>query len=261
MSRRDSRRGLALLQSAVDDVELSEGDIGDGGLLVVDTEGVLRHYAPAEITSAMRYALPRIIASDKAGIPARVSVTSATRGEGVSFVAQTLAAILANDLRRKVCLVELNWWSTASADDTKGAANPGSSHHVGVAQIVAGTATLEEACVRTMNPSLTILPAGTASSSERHVLAKSLGLTELLDVLGTKFDHLVLDLPPVLTVSEAPVLAGLAEAFILVVRQGVTAEHRVHSALHELRHLVALGVVLNRTANHAPKRVLELLSD
>jgi Mrp family chromosome partitioning ATPase len=112
-----------------------------------------------------------------------------------------------------------------------------------------------------MNPSLTILPAGAASIAERHVLAKSMVLTELLDVLGTKFDHLVLDLPPVLTVSEASVLAGLAEAFILVVRQGVTAEHSVRSALHELRHLVALGVVLNRTTTHAPKRVLELLSD
>ena len=111
-----------------------------------------------------------------------------------------------------------------------------------------------------MNPSLTILPAGHATLAERTVLAKSTSLADLLDVLETKFDHLVIDVPPVLTTSEAPMLAGLAEAYILVVRQGVTAEHQVQSALNELRHLTALGVVLNRASSHVPKRILHLLS-
>jgi hypothetical protein len=35
---------------------------------------------------------------------------------------------------------------------------------------------------------------------------------------------------------------------------------RVRSALNELRHLTALGVVLNRASSHVPKRILHLLS-
>ena len=260
MLRRRGQRGSARLQAAVASAELSEGDIGDGGLIVVDTAGELIHYAPATVTSQVRYAVSRIVGSSKGGIPERVSITSAVEGEGVSFVSQTLAAILANDMRRKVCLVELNWWSASHHAERVTAAAERREHDIGVAQVIAGTATLEEAWVRTMNPALTILPAGKASLAERHVLAKSPALAELMDVLATKFDHLVFDLPPVLTASEAAVLVGLAEAFILVVRQGSTAEHKVRLALHELRHLVALGVVLNRTSTRVPRRISELLS-
>ena len=54
--------------------------------------------------------------------PDRVGVISAVSGEGVTFVARSLALVLSHDAARRVCLVDLNWWSPSSwgAEDALG---------------------------------------------------------------------------------------------------------------------------------------------
>jgi Mrp family chromosome partitioning ATPase len=86
-------------------------------------------------------------------------------------------------------------------------------------------------------------------------------LAQLVDQLELRFDHVVLDVPPILGHGEALTLASLAEAFVLVVRQGVTAEAQVQAALEELHHLVPLGVVLNRASSRVPQRLVHLLAE
>jgi Mrp family chromosome partitioning ATPase len=235
------------------------GSVDDPGLSVVDLAQRLRHYAPVEVTSALRYALARLQTSEKRHIPPRIAVTSALSGEGVTFIARSLAALLANDLRRQVCLVDLNWWTTPS--DAKSAYNQSDQSLPGVAQIVSGKMSVDAALVRTQGWNLSLLPAGPAWPVERPVLATSPALATLLDDLGQRFDHVLLDVPPVLSSGEALTLASLGEAFILVVRQGVTAEAQVQSALEELRHLDPLGVVLNRASSRVPQRFVHLLAE
>ena len=54
-------------------------------------------------------------------------------------------------------------------------------------------------------------------------------------------------------------LSQLADAYVLVVRQGVTAESQVEAALAELQGMEALGVILNRFESHIPKRLRRLV--
>lgn len=230
----------------------------DGGLRIVDLDQRLRHSAPVDITRALRYALARLQISEKGDVRPRISVTSALSGEGVTFIARSLAAVLSNDLGRNVCVVDLNWWS---AHDAKSAHNQPDRAFRGVAQVVDGKASIDEALVWTQGWKLALLPAGPASPAERPVLAKAANLVTLLDELGQRFDHVILDVPPVLSTGEAITLASLGEAFILVVRQGVTAEAQVQSALEELRHMVPLGVVLNRASSRVPQRFVHLLAE
>lgn len=229
----------------------------DDGLRVVDLDDRLRHYAPDEVTRALRYALARLQTSEKGEVQSRIAVTSALSGEGVTFVARSLAALLAHDLQRSVCVVDLNWWSTTAVKDHVRLDRP----LRGVAQVIDAKLALDEALVWMQGWKLSFLPAGPASPAERPVLAKAAGLVRLLDELQQRFDHVVLDVPPVLSTGEAITLASLAEAFILVVRQGVTAEAQVQSALDELRHLTALGVVLNRASSRVPRRLVHLLAE
>jgi Mrp family chromosome partitioning ATPase len=232
-----------------------QGGVSDGGLMVIDLDRRVRHRAPVEVTRALRYALARLQLSEKGDVGPRIAVTSALSGEGVTFIASSLAALLANDLRRKVCLVDLNWWSAdAEREDPLDKAPPG------VAQVIEGRLALDEVLIPTQGWNLSLLPAGPASPAERPVFAKSPALAKMLDELQLRFDHVVLDVPPVLGNGEALTLASLADAFILVVRQGVTAEVQVQSALEELAHLDPLGVVLNRASSSVPERLVHLFA-
>ena len=91
-----------------------EIDEGDGSLVIQGVRGPL-HYAAPEITIELRHMVARLEAQEKGGFPARLALTSALSGEGVTFVTRSLAAVLANDLDRQICLVDLNWWSADAA--------------------------------------------------------------------------------------------------------------------------------------------------
>jgi protein-tyrosine kinase len=224
-----------------------------GGVAIVDTEGEPLHVAPPKVATSIRYLLARLQLNDVTGLPVRLALTSSVRGEGVSYVARTLAAVVAHDLERSVCVVELNWWTSHAPAEPRPDAR-------GLADVVDGRATLDDVLVATNDPGLWIAPAGDVAIPHRPVVAKNPALDRLVDDLARLFDHLVLELPPVLVTSDALTLARLCDAYALVVKQGVTSEHQVQQAVHELSGAVSLGIVLNRASSRIPARIARLLS-
>ena len=210
--------------------------------------GDVVHTTAPPVVHALRYTIAKLQLEDKNGVPHRLGVTAAYRGEGVSYVARSLAALLAHDGEQSTCLVDLNWWSAPQHDAP------------GVADVLQGTAELDDVLVETDNPRLALLPAGRIASDERTVLAKSLSLQGLLDHLEMRFNHLVLDLPPLLATSETLTLAGYSDACLLVTRQGVTPLPAVERALQHLGTVRLLGIVLNQAATRVPRFVLRRLA-
>ena len=51
------------------------------------------------------------------GLVRRIGITSALQGEGVTSVCRSLALLLANDGVKRVCVVDLNWWSPSTWPD------------------------------------------------------------------------------------------------------------------------------------------------
>ncbi len=90
------------------------------------------------------------------------------------------------------------------------------------------------------------------------MLAKDSALDLIVDDLSKRFDHLVIDLPPVFLTSDALTLMRLADAYALVVRYGVTTHRQVQEAIEELRGAVSLGVVLNRASSSVPRSLQKL---
>jgi Mrp family chromosome partitioning ATPase len=252
MSSRRRRRGSGVELSSAPALALEQrGDVGDGSLVIQDLGGRALHYAAPEITAGLRHLMAKLQVQDKGGIPERLAVTSALTGEGVTFVARSLAAVLANDLDRRTCLVDLNWWSGTRA---------ATGRRTGMAGVLTGESSLEEAIVRTANPRLALVPAGDASVSERPVLARTERLGEVLEELAGGFDHVLLDLPAVLKNGEALTLAAHSEKCILVVRHGVTSESYVQAALADLSDHAVLGIVMNRSSTAVPERILRLVA-
>jgi Mrp family chromosome partitioning ATPase len=204
------------------------------------------HVALPRVTSALRATVARLRLAGE--LPHRFGVVSAIRGEGVTFISRALALVLANDTRDNVCLVDLNWRHP-------GRWGPEIDARPGLAEVLRGSVSLNEALVVTSDPVLTILPAGQATIEEPPVFASSPELATVLQELDRRFEHVVLDLPALHASSEALTIAAHAGAVAVVVRQGVTVDSQVNAALEELEGLPVLGVVLNAFETKVPAAI------
>ena len=228
------------------------GGSADGGLAILDGDSNLIHMTPSRVASSLRYFLARVQLHGTQGLPARLALTSALAGEGVTYVARSLAAVVAYDTQASIALVDLNWRRPPRADED-------GEQPLGLADAVEDGVPVDQVIVDTSNPKLSLVPAGVIPVARRPALAGTTALATVLDELESRFDHLLLDLPPVLASSEAMNLAQLADAYVLVVQQGATADAQVEAALEEMRGAEALGVILNRYHSDIPRRLRKLV--
>ncbi|MEM9561973.1 MAG: hypothetical protein AAGA93_05115 [Actinomycetota bacterium] len=209
--------------------------------LIRAADGTVLARIPPAIAQEVQYLWTRLELHDTAAART-LGLTSQLSGEGVSFTARALAAMLA--LRGTTCLVESNWWGeNLPVADVSG----------GLAGVLAGSTTLDDALVSTSDPSLSILPAGPAPFGGTGALPQTDAMAELLDRLRQRFDHTIIDLPAISTSAISLNFAAEADATLLVVRHRVTRVDQVESAIGDLRHTRLVGVVLNDTKLSMPK--------
>jgi polysaccharide biosynthesis transport protein len=121
------------------------------------------------------------------------------------------------------------------------------ANKVGLTSVLTGKAVLEEAIVPVSAlPSLHILPAGPIAPMPAELLG-SLQMQRLVEGLRSSYDFILIDTPPVLTVTDAAVLVSVSDGVVLVLRYGQATRNVVARAseilLRSGAHL--LGVVLN----------------
>jgi polysaccharide biosynthesis transport protein len=118
---------------------------------------------------------------------------------------------------------------------------------IGLTSVLTGKSVLEEAIVPVPAlPSLHILPAGPIAPMPAELLG-SLEMQRLVESLRARYDFILIDTPPVLTVTDAAVLVSVSDGVVLVLRYGQASRNVVARAseilLRSGAHL--LGVVLN----------------
>lgn len=125
----------------------------------------------------------------------------------------------------------------------------------GLSNVLTGNATLEQTVARsTFLPDLFILPAGTPPPNPAELLA-SANMRDLLNQLQQQYDHIVIDTPPTLSVTDAVVLSPKADAIVLVIRAGQTTKQalrRSRDLLFQVNARVA-GVLLNAVDLRSPE--------
>jgi capsular exopolysaccharide synthesis family protein len=104
-------------------------------------------------------------------------------------------------------------------------------------------------------PTLSVLPAGSHPPNPAELLG-SQNMAEHIKEWRSTYDFVILDTPPVLSVTDAVVLSAHCDAVILVVRCGVTTKQsliRVRNFFMRSRKRIA-GVVMNgfdlKSADH-----------
>jgi capsular exopolysaccharide synthesis family protein len=171
-------------------------------------------------------------------------ITSADSGEGKSFCANNLALVMALD-GKKVILLDCDLRRPSQHTLAKLALSPGFTN------VVVGAASLEEALRPTAVKNLSIFPAGAVPPNPPEFLG-SMPSRQVIDELKELCDLLIIDSPPVLSLSDAQVLASMTDGVLMVVGAGGTPIRHIQRAQANVRHAGGrlLGVIFNKVGRH-----------
>jgi capsular exopolysaccharide synthesis family protein len=188
----------------------------------------------AEQYKMLRYRLELIA---KGGARALV-FTSAERGEGKTTTAVNTALALGRGGRNRVLLIDANLHRPHVHKML------GLSPREGLCDVVAGRATLGGTLWRFGADELYVLPAGNPPEDLARVLYDPQLSALLTDVRG-RFDHVIVDGPPVLPLADVPQLCRDLDGAVVVVRAGKTSGETLAAALDALYGVTVHGLVLN----------------
>lgn len=123
----------------------------------------------------------------------------------------------------------------------------GVSNDVGLTSAILGEVTMEQALIAVPDqPRLALLPSGPPPPNPSEVLSSNI-TRELIKSLADIADYVLIDTPPLLPVADAVVVAGIADAVILVATARSTTKRATRRAIELLRQVDAplIGAVLN----------------
>ncbi len=214
---------------------MDKGSAGDGSgrLIVIDRPR-------SEISEAFRTLRTSILLSSSGGPPKVILFTSPLPQEGKTTAALNSAIVLAQKGARVLLL---------DADLRRPALHkifsmPNSD---GLSTTLTGRSSFEEAVLPAPGiPNLHLLPSGPIPPNPAELLSSEL-MRQLLLHYRRQFDHIVIDTPPVISITDAVVLSPEADSCILIVRCGKTTR----AALRRARNLLTFvnakisGAVLN----------------
>ncbi len=164
------------------------------------------------------------------GKPTVIGVTSAKTGECKSVVASNLALCYAQ-LRKRVLLVEGDMRLPSIHDIFN------ITPTTGLPEVLAGIETDYHNCISQYNEYLDILPVGVQTPPNPAELLASEATAELFRKLREEYDLIVLDLPPIGTVSDASIVAGVVDQYLISARVESTNARTLSASLRDMARL------------------------
>ena len=121
----------------------------------------------------------------------------------------------------------------------------------GLSNVLAGRASIEQVVRRTEIENLEVLPCGPVPPNPSEML-NSKSFSELLETLSARYDHILIDSPPVMPVADARILGANCDQTLLVLR----AESTTRKAAQQAREgLLSVGArILGAVVNDVPRR-------
>lgn len=168
-----------------------------------------------------------------------VLVTSASPGEGKTFVSANLAQILVQQPGRRVLLIDGDLrWSRLHL-------SLGTPDSPGLTEYLAGQA--DELAVMQRGPleNLYFIPGGKHSANPAELISNG-RLEHLLQLASPLFDWIIVDSPPAMAVSDPRVMSGVCDGVLLVVAADKGPYEIIQKSRQQFSDKRVLGVVLNR---------------
>jgi capsular exopolysaccharide synthesis family protein len=180
--------------------------------------------------------------------PKFILFTSATPSEGKTTTATNLAAVLAQGDAR-VLLID--------ADMRRPSIHHrfGLTGKTGLSTVLAGTSRLQDTIQHIPElPNLDILPSGPVPPFPTDMLGSD-AMRRLLESFAESYAYVVIDSPPILSVTDAVILGRMVDAVVLVVRHGQANKNVMRRTRDLLSRSGAplAGLVLNAVDLNSPE--------
>ncbi|NQT28105.1 MAG: polysaccharide biosynthesis tyrosine autokinase [Candidatus Omnitrophica bacterium] len=200
---------------------------------------VSHHRYYSSVAEAFRKVKTALLATHSPEKPFKAFVVSSfIPKEGKSFVATNLAITFAA-AGEPTLLID--------ADMRKGRISEifGIGSERGLSNTLAGASSFHEGVVSTNIENLSVLPLGVASPNPIELL-KVDKIKAILQEAGTKFRKIIIDTPPVLSVTDALVFGRECDGLIFVIKAGVTPFQYIIDAKKMIGNRAKiLGALLN----------------
>lgn len=219
--------------------QLSNRSIHQGVALVAD-------YDPTGRVSEEYRTLRTNISFSKAGGAIKtIAITSDAPSEGKSTVSANVAVTFANQ-GLKTILVDSDM-RRPTVNATFGIQNTEGLVKLLTEQTEDLNTLLLNYCKTTSIENLSVLTAGPTPPNPSELLGSD-RMVDLLAALGKHYDRIILDTPPLISVTDAQIVASHADATILVAPYGIAQKTAVIDAKSLLQKVDAniIGIVMNR---------------
>jgi capsular exopolysaccharide synthesis family protein len=173
-----------------------------------------------------------------------IAVTSTGPGEGKTVVASNLAVALA-ETGQRVLLIDGDLRKPSVHSFFNKRRTPGLSN------VLAGNKKVSESLQATTVAGLWVLPAGLQPPNPSTLLS-SKRFKDFLASLGTHFEWVIVDTPPVMAVTDPLVVGHLTTGVLFVVGSEMTSRQAARRAVVQLEHGHAtfVGAILNKVDLH-----------
>lgn len=217
---------------------LSKAQLSKGRRFVAKGAGLLLQTDSAE-ADAFRALRTTLVFGNGEDDPRVLAVTSPRQGDGKSTVSANLAASL-GQLGRSVLVIDCdlrlpNQHNLFNIDATAGLTN-----------VLSENLDPADAIQATGVTNVWLMPRGKSVPNPAEFLVAK-DFLQLIETLRTKYDHVILDCPPVITVVETTVICSRADATMLVIQSSNSNQHQAEWAVSALREVGVepAGVVMN----------------
>ncbi|HLN24483.1 MAG TPA: polysaccharide biosynthesis tyrosine autokinase [Patescibacteria group bacterium] len=168
-----------------------------------------------------------------------IMVTSSMPKEGKTFASLCLATMLSR-VEARVLLID------GDLHRPKLHAAFGVTGETGLAQVLAGQASIEDVLIRNAADGLDFMPAGLLSKVAD--LVNEPQVEALLHSLAQYYDRIVVDLPPVLAVADPRIFSRFADRVLYLIKWNSTPRDAVRNGLKLLgdANVTVHGVVLSQ---------------
>lgn len=192
--------------------------------------------ATVEAIRALRTSVYFMVMEAKNNI---LMVSGATSGLGKSFVSVNLAVVMAQS-SKKVLIVD--------ADMRNGYLHAMLKQPLdfGFSDVLSGKCTVNDAIRKTEIDGLDIITRGELPNNPAELLMSS-DLTHVLKETMGQYDYIILDVPPIMAVTDAAIMGQQAGSTVIVARYGVTTEQDIENTIARFNssNVVVKGAVLN----------------
>ncbi len=179
-------------------------------------------------------------ADHKQGSAHWIEVTSAVNGENASLVAKALAECFAHNTSQKVLLLDFDSKTTQNT--------------TGVIDLLTGKILIDAFINEASN--ITNIAKGSDTEETSSYLWRSEAMKNLAAELRTKFDYIILLVPPVLSSHDAPQLAVHVDDVLIVIKADATRREVVQRALDYFgEHSNRISTVLTERNQTIPQAV------